>query len=157
MINQLRRLFAHMRWADERVMEALRRAETIPPQALEIYAHLLAAEHVWLSRLRGQAPRLAVWPVLSPDECAVLAAENEAGFDAYLDELGAEDATRSIAYRNSAGDAFESRVDDVLLHVATHGAYHRGQVALLLRQAGAEPAATDYIAWARGAPAARRT
>ena len=38
-----------------------------------------------------------------------------------------------------------------------HGAYHRGQIALLLREGGAEPAPTDYIAFVRGAPAATRT
>ena len=153
MIDQLRRLFAHVRWADERVMEALRRADPLPPRTLEIYAHLVAAEHVWLSRLRGDPPRLAVWPRLDLDECAVLAAENAAAYSTYLDAMG-DDTAGSIAYRNSAGDAFESRIDDVLMHVALHGSYHRGQLALLLRDAGAEPAATDYIAWARGAPAA---
>ncbi|MFQ5740386.1 MAG: DinB family protein [Acidobacteriota bacterium] len=32
--------------------------------------------------------------------------------------------------------------------------YHRGKVNLLLRQAGHAPAATDFIAFVRGAPAA---
>ncbi|MGG1633398.1 DinB family protein [Paenibacillus sp. NRS-1760] len=30
-----------------------------------------------------------------------------------------------------------------------HGSYHRGQIALLLRQAGAEPILTDYIIYER--------
>jgi uncharacterized damage-inducible protein DinB len=55
---------------------------------------------------------------------------------------------------NSAGQAFTSTVEDILLHVCLHGQYHRGQVALLLREAGAAPATTDYIAFARGAPTA---
>jgi uncharacterized damage-inducible protein DinB len=40
--------------------------------------------------------------------------------------------------------------------VALHGAYHRGQIAQLLRQNGAQPAATDYIGFVRGVPAATR-
>jgi uncharacterized damage-inducible protein DinB len=44
----------------------------------------------------------------------------------------------------------------MLVHVALHGQYHRGQVALLLRASGFEPATTDYIAWTRGVPAATR-
>jgi uncharacterized damage-inducible protein DinB len=36
------------------------------------------------------------------------------------------------------------------LSKATHGVYHRGQIALLLRVGGAEPLATDYIVYARG-------
>ena len=46
------------------------------------------------------------------------------------------------------------RVD---LHVALHGAYHRGLIAGLRRDAGAEASATDFIVFVRGAPAAPRT
>ena len=59
---------------------------------------------------------------------------------------------REVDYRNSAGQAFRNRVDDVLAHVALHGSYHRGQLALLARQGGGTPALTDYIAFVRGAP-----
>jgi len=52
--------------------------------------------------------------------------------------------------------AFRSRVEDILLHVVLHGCYHRGQVAIALREAGAEPSATDFIAFVRGVPAATR-
>jgi uncharacterized damage-inducible protein DinB len=48
-------------------------------------------------------------------------------------------------------------VGDMLLHVALHGAYHRGQIALLVRAGGSTPSPTDYIAFIRGAPAATRT
>jgi uncharacterized damage-inducible protein DinB len=47
-------------------------------------------------------------------------------------------------------------VEDILLQIFLHGTYHRGQVALLLRQGEATPAPTDYIAYVRGAPAATR-
>ena len=69
---------------------------------------------------------------------------------------GAEGLRREVAYSNSAGVAFHSTVEDILLQVAMHGSYHRGQIALLLRQEGAEPAATDFIGFARGVPAATR-
>ena len=45
-------------------------------------------------------------------------------------------------------------MEDMLLQVVLHGCYHRGQVALVVRGAGAEPSPTDYIAFVRGAPAA---
>jgi uncharacterized damage-inducible protein DinB len=40
--------------------------------------------------------------------------------------------------------------------VALHGSYHRGQIALLMRQGGGAPAATDYIAFVRDMPAPPR-
>jgi uncharacterized damage-inducible protein DinB len=121
-----------------------------------LYAHVLGAEHVWLARLRQEPASAAVWPVLDLDGCRVLAAANHAGFERFLAELTPEALDREVPYRNSAGDAFRGRVGDILVHVALHGCYHRGQVALLLRDAGAEPAPTDYIAFVRGAPAATR-
>lgn len=156
MLNTLRRLVDHMRWADERVLRSIE-AATIPPgRALEIYAHILAAEHVWLARLRRREPSVPVWPSLSLEECASLATANAQGYVDLLAELDPEDLSTVVSYRNSAGQAFESTVIDMLLQVLTHGSYHRGQVSLLLRQAGAEPNPTDYIAFVRGLPAAVR-
>lgn len=153
-MEEIRRLFAHMRWADERALEALRGADPLPADAMRVYAHVLGAEHVWLSRLRQQPGRVAIWPTLALDECEALSRENSEGFDAFLDALEPGGEAREIDYRNSAGAPFRSRIGDILLHVAMHGGYHRGQVAMLLRQAGAEPMPTDYIAFVRGVPAA---
>ena len=156
MIEQLKRLFGHLSWADALAMSALRNAKAPPAKALEIMSHVLGAEEVWLSRLRQRPAAVAVWPTLSIAECAELAEANRKGFEAYVAELGGEDVDRAVPYVNSAGQAFESKTWDILVHVAMHGSYHRGQVMLLLRSSGHEPAATDYIAYVRGAAAARR-
>lgn len=142
------KLFDHLEWADARIVEALRISPE--PRALEIYSHILGSEHVWISRLRGQPPKLAVWPALTIDACASLAAENAKEIRTFIGQ------DRIVHYKNSAGAEFDSRVEDILLHVALHGQYHRGQVNLLLRGSGASPAPVDYIAWARGVPAATR-
>jgi uncharacterized damage-inducible protein DinB len=153
-LESLHRLFAHMRWADERALEALRGADPVPQRALETFAHVLGAEHVWLARLQQRPASVAVWPVLDLDACERLARENAAEFDDLLDGLAPEDLQRTVSYQNSAGQSFDTRREDILLHVAMHGSYHRGQVATLLRQEGAVPEPTDYIAFVRGAPAA---
>jgi uncharacterized damage-inducible protein DinB len=44
---------------------------------------------------------------------------------------------------------------ETMLQVAMHSTYHRGQVNARLRELGAEPPLTDYIAWLwMGKPAA---
>jgi uncharacterized damage-inducible protein DinB len=154
MMEEIRRLYAHVRWADERALKSLRGADPLAGDVLKVFAHVLGAEHTWLSRLRQEPPRVAVWPTLTLDECEALSAENADGFDAFLDALELGALGREVEYRNSAGQEFRSRIGDILLQVATHGGYHRGQVAMLLRQAGAEPMPTDYIVFVRGAPAA---
>jgi len=149
-------LFNHMEWADQRVLASLRDAATIPPRVLEVYSHVLGSEHVWLSRINGLAPRFAVWPALSVDEAERLGAANVEGYRLIVSAISADRLNAPITYRNSAGDQFTSTLDDILTHVALHGSYHRGQIAIALRAAGQVPNATDYIAFRRGAPAATR-
>ena len=156
-MERLRRLFEHAAWADERCLVALRRCARVPEDVLGDFGHVLGAEHVWLARLRGEPPAVAVWPAADLEELARLAEHSRVEWAAYLDGLAPEELAREVAYVNSDGVAFESRVDDVLLHVALHGAYHRGQIMRALRVAGEETEATDYIAFVRGAPAARRS
>lgn len=151
------RLLGHMRWADEKVLEALRQAPgDHARRALELYAHILGAESVWLSRLQSGRATVAVWPDLSLAECEELARENQSRYDAWLAGFQESDLDRQVSYVNSAGQPFRSTVEEILLQVWLHGTYHRGQVALLIRDGGGTPAPTDFIAFARGAPAATR-
>jgi uncharacterized damage-inducible protein DinB len=151
---QLTKLLGHLVWADKRVLDSLR-AMTHPDQrALDLYAHVLGSEHNWLARIQQVAPREKIWPDLSLDAAGALAAENAASLRSFLESLSADQLQRKVAYENSAGLAFESTIEDMLLHVVLHGCYHRGQVALVVRGAGGEPAPTDYIAWVRGVPSA---
>jgi uncharacterized damage-inducible protein DinB len=154
-MRHIRLLLDHMAWADERVLESLRQP-AVSQRARDLYAHLLGAEHLWLARLEQRTPAVAVWPLLTADECERLARENRGAFRAYVDRLTSGDLRRTVHYRNSAGQEFDSAVEDILVHVAMHGSYHRGQVALLVRDAGAEPQPTDFIAFVRGVPAATR-
>jgi uncharacterized damage-inducible protein DinB len=156
MIDHLTKLLDHLEWADARVLQGLRDSSSPDPRALELYAHILGAEHAWLSRIHERPARVAIWPTLSLDECAGLSAESIAGFRALLADLAPAELAREVPYRNSAGQAFRNTIEDILVHVALHGAYHRGQVALVVRGAGGEPVPTDYIAFVRGAPAATR-
>lgn len=150
-------LFAHLAWADERALLALETSHGEPPRALELFNHVLGAEAEWLARLEQRPCDIAIWPSLDLGQCRATAARNREQYAAYLSHRSPNDLDRRVPYRNSRGAEFESRVEDMLIHVAMHGSYHRGQVALLIRDAGAEPNASDYIAFVRGVPAATRS
>ena len=144
-------LLDHVAWADARAHAAIRTLDADRPErapATRIYAHLAAAEHVWLARLEGRTPAYPVWPDLSLDEAEALATRSVTGLRA----IAAGDAhalAREIEYRTMAGDPFRNTVADVLAQVALHGSHHRGQLALLVRQGGGTPAMADYIVFAR--------
>jgi uncharacterized damage-inducible protein DinB len=156
MKDHFTRLFQHLEWADARVLESLRSAQYPQERSLELYSHILGSEHVWLSRIYGTAKRVDVWPELSLDECEQLSTENVATFSDLVSRLTADLLEKPITNRNSAGDQFTSTVEDILTHVAMHASYHRGQIAAALRAGGDTPSPTDYIAFARGTPAATR-
>lgn len=147
MSDLLRDLYAHMWWAHDALTDELTRAAA-DPETHRLLAHVVAAEHLWLSRIDGQKPRVAVWPTLSPEEITALERENRERFQELLER---RDDTREqrIRYRNSAGNAFENSVGDILTHVALHGHYHRGQIAKSMRASGREPVYTDYIGFVR--------
>jgi uncharacterized damage-inducible protein DinB len=148
-VDFLRRLLAHLEWADQKVLDSL--SPECPARAVELYAHVLGAEHVWLTRLQQTPATVAVWPSLTREECRQRAAANAAGLKTFLAALSATDLERTVPYTNSAGQSFASRIDDIVIHTCMHGHYHRAQVALLLRGADLPPAPTDFIAFVRGA------
>lgn len=142
------RMFAHAEWANTLLLEALRAQPAPDADVQRLFNHVLAAEHLWLSRIAGESARVAVWPVLAIDDAAALARENATSLRA-LAVAGPAALERSVHYRNSAGHEFDNTVLDILVHVALHGHYHRGQMALRTRAAGGEPEYTDYIGFVR--------
>lgn len=135
------RLFAYDDWANREEVSRLREIGA-PAEALRLLNHIIGTQWVWIARLRSKEPRMAVWPELTLD-----AVEKELGDlrVAWRDIWNRAIQGRSIEYRNTRGEKHTSRVDDVLMHVLMHGAYHRGQIATVVRQGGVTPAYTDYI------------
>jgi uncharacterized damage-inducible protein DinB len=145
MIRHLRRLFVYDDWANREVLAALRASDAPPARSLKLMAHILSAERLWLERLQEQQQTLTVWPDFSLEQCATQAAELPPLWRNYLGESKEADLTGSVRYRNSKGENWSSRKEDILLHVIMHSAYHRGQIATDVRAAGLTPAYTDFI------------
>jgi uncharacterized damage-inducible protein DinB len=149
MRNYFTMLLRYSAWANRRVLAALREQPTTQAEALPLFAHVLAAEHVWLSRLHGVPARVAVWPTLTLEQCSELAEENASGYESYIACLSDGDLGTRVRYRNQAGQEFETPIADILKHVATHGGYHRGQVAKAMARSGGKSVNTDYIIFIR--------
>ena len=148
--DYLRRQFAYDEWANREVLNAIRAAGDASPgdanqRSLQLVSHILAAELVWLERLKGQPQSVPVWPQPDLAQCEAQAAKLGGQWLEFLDLITAGDVSQSISYRNSQGEEWTNTIVDVLTHVVMHSAYHRGQIATHMRATGQTPAYTDFI------------
>ena len=139
------RMFAYDHWANRECLKAMRTGRSVSGATVSRLAHILSAEKLWLERLQKERKSMPVWPSSTIEECEALAEEMALAWRDYLPKLSAGGLVEKVEYRNSKGEAWSSRVEDVLMHVLMHSAYHRGQIALEMRAAGMEPAYTDFI------------
>ncbi len=144
-IQDFRRLFQYDHWANQEVLRSLKAEKDIPVRSQALLGHILGTEYVWHSRLRQEPSPLAVWPQLTIAECEGHVVALREIWQLYLDNLGAENLTFGVSYRNTKGETFSSAVSDVLMHVVMHSAYHRGQIAADMRAHNQTPAYTDFI------------
>lgn len=143
------RMFAYDHWANRECLTIMRAAGSVSEDTLGRMAHILSAQKLWLERILKQPQSIPVWPSSTIEDCLALNDEMSSAWQTYLARLGNHFAPGSledkVEYRNSKGELWSSRVEDVLIHVLFHSAYHRGQIALLMRASGVEPAYTDFI------------
>jgi uncharacterized damage-inducible protein DinB len=143
-------LFHYDAWANRRVIEVLRQAGVTSGRTVDVMSHILIGKRLWLDRIRGEdTSSIAIWPRLSLAECETLFDEAEEIWGQFLAPPHRDWNAWQVRYCNTKGQEFENSVAEILMHVASHAAYHRGQLAILLRQMGHEPVNTDYITYSR--------
>lgn len=150
MLKHLRRLFAYNAWANREVLAAFPTSANIPVRVLRLMCHIFAAERLWLERLQNQPQSVAVWPDFDLQRCQAEAQAMPRLWESYLSGLDEGDLVTGVTYKNSKGEVFTSRREDILQHVILHSTYHRGQIAAAMREAGLTPAYTDFIHAVRG-------
>jgi uncharacterized damage-inducible protein DinB len=143
--DYLRRQFAYDEWANREVLAAIRSAGGESARSVQLMTHILAAERVWLERLKHQPQSVPVWPEPDLEQCDSEAAKLAKLWFEYLDLITAGDVAQTFSYTNSKGETWTNTIVDVLTHVVLHSAYHRGQIASHMREQGQTPAYTDFI------------
>jgi uncharacterized damage-inducible protein DinB len=145
-LQMLRRQFDFDQWANHEIVVALRQGGAGSDRARQLFAHLLSAEMLWYSRIKGMPQRFPVSPDFTLDECDRLSKEIYSLWANYLvQELQEDSLASEVHYRNTKGEKHTSTVADILQHVILHGVYHRGQIAREMRSKGMTPAYTDFI------------
>jgi len=141
--DYLRRQFAYEAWANREVLQTIRVQGGDDERSLQLMSHILAASRVWIERLMQVPQSVAVWPKRDLAWCEAEAVALARMWGEYTDKTS--DLGNEVSYKNSKGEVWTSRIDDVLIHVLMHSAYHRGQIASHMRESGKTPAYTDYI------------
>jgi len=145
MLEHISSLFSYDGWANHEVLSSLLALDVPPARSINLMAHIVSAERLWLERLLMQKQTLAVWPQFTLAQCELEADQLPGLWKSYLTALGDAGLSESVAYRNTKGESFTSQKQDILMHVVMHSAYHRGQIATDMRAAGFAPPYTDFI------------
>ena len=158
-MDTLRTLMRYKAWANELVFAAaakLPEAELTAPRKivfgslLRTLNHVYAMDEVWRAHLEARPHGYAT---RNPEVCPSLAElrDAQAGMDAwfvrYADSLSREDEIVNFRFIGGGSGSMTRR--DILLHVANHGTYHRGNVASMMYQAGVAPPTTDLPVFLR--------
>jgi uncharacterized damage-inducible protein DinB len=127
-----------------------RRPEPSFQRAATLLGHLAAALETWLARVEGRQAAVGLFPTdLSLEEAEHRIGQALDRWEGYIAQLNPEDLERTVRYQTTSGVWYDNTLEEIITHLFGHGAYHRGQIMLLVRQLGGQPAATDFIVWVR--------
>ena len=159
MVERFRSWLAYESDSHERVLESLhsvperRRGEPAYERSVSIFAHILVCRRLWLHRLgiEPDGPREMFPASVALERLAAWSAEIDAKWSAYLDTLDDAALTRSFEYSSIEGDRYRNTIGEILTQLFGHSWYHRGQIAMLVRDCGGTPAVTDFVYYSREA------
>lgn len=156
-LDVIRALYDYNEWANNRLLSA---CEDLTPELLSQprgvswdsietdLAHIMAAQVNWLSRWRtGSNARATteVQAIQGLDNIRRAFDESHAALREYVAGLSDDLLARPLAFKDSSGTAYERVLWQLMMHVANHGTYHRGEIAAALTSLGHDPGDLDYV------------
>lgn len=146
-MNTLAALFAQKSWTNNELFHALadvpadQHADALHT-AVRTLNHIHVVDCIFQAHLTGQAhghvaTNTEATPELGTLQFAV--AETDAWFERYVASVTPQQLAERIAFRFTDGDAGLMSREEMLAHVITHGAYHRGNVGQVLKSIGVAP------------------
>ncbi|MGE6118735.1 DinB family protein [Aeromonas salmonicida] len=145
--STLHSLFRYKAWADGELLDAL---ATLDPQvhgeahhnALRVFNHIHVVDAIFQANLRGMphcfsATNTPETPTLAALRSAIHALD--AWYLEYIASLSQRDGEALLAFNFVDGDKGQMSREEMLLHLVTHGGYHRGAIGRILVQCGITP------------------
>jgi uncharacterized damage-inducible protein DinB len=142
----LKFLYAQKSWANNELFNAV---AAVPPAhsaaqhtALRTLNHIYVVDRIFRAHLLGEAHGYTATntdATPSVDELQFAAAEADAWFEHYVAALPDAALLERIAFTFTDGDSGLMTREEMLFHVLTHGAYHRGNVGQVLKATAVAP------------------
>lgn len=163
-MNTLQSLFAQKSWANNELFNAVA-AVTSTEHAADVHTairtlnHIYVVDKIFQAHLTGEqhgytATNTEATPEL--DELQFCVAEADAWFKSYAASVTSAQLCERIVFRFTDGDAGTMSREEMLLHVITHGAYHRGNVGQMLKSISVVPPRDLYTKFLHLSEPARR-
>ena len=143
----LQSLFHYKRWADGELLDAI---ATLDAQqyaeahhtCLRIFNHIHVVDAIFKANLLGEfhgfsATNTPDTPTLAALRSSVTALDN--WLVEYVTAMRPQDGETSLSFRFVDGDRGQMSREEMLLHLVTHGGYHRGAIGRILVQCGITP------------------
>jgi uncharacterized damage-inducible protein DinB len=161
-LELLQRLFAWKAWADDELLSTLARLgeqSPVRPLAIKALSHTYVVDRIFAAHLR-RAPHaytsanLDQLPTLEALSADIRATDRE--YDDYVATLDRAQLAERIDF--SFTDGWPGRMSraEMLMHVITHGAGHRGQISALMLLNALPPASDGFTTYLHKAEAATR-
>jgi len=157
-------LFAYKAWANEELFSALAGVDAAahPAQAhnaLRILNHVYVVDRIFQGHLEGRAHGYSATNTQETPTLQALAAavkDLDAWYLAYVQALAPARLSEPVRFSFTDGDAGLMTRQEILLHVVTHGGYHRGAAGQVMRAASAAPPRDLYTRFLHTAQPERR-
>ncbi|MDB5285328.1 MAG: hypothetical protein JWR05_277 [Mucilaginibacter sp.] len=144
------RLFNYDQFANTQINELILKTNK-GGKPVQLMAHLLSAEQLWLTRCKGiNTSGISSWPNWEANSFESIIESNHNEWISFLNALSESDFDKIIHYQNSTGDDFETALCDILAHVINHGTHTRAQIGQhLKRNENDKLPITDYSYYLR--------
>ncbi|VXB57956.1 DinB family protein [Maribacter litoralis] len=132
---------------NKKLIEQCLEMNTVPPNTVRLFSHILNAHHIWNARILNKASEFQIWQEHEVKDWADIHYENQrTSFDIVSN---ADNFDKRIDYENTEGRLFTNTLQDILFHIINHSTNHRGQIAVDVRVNGEEPIGFDYVYFKR--------
>ena len=160
----LKSLFAYKAWADSELLDTVSTVPAANGEALHACIrtlnHIHVVDRIFRAHLSGEPRPFDATNTKATPTLAKLARDMRATDAWYLEQVAhasARDLSQVLDFTFTDGDRGRMSREEILLHVLTHGGYHRGNVGQVLKSISVAPPRDLYTKFLHQSEPARRS